>query len=154
MLEKTRLQPAGFALDFGECASLCEEPECQKTIGLLKQVGFHMVAGGLPSQFFGFERLQKLGTDCLRIDAALVRAALADKGAETLVRAIIEIAKENRMAVLADGVDRIDSLLFLTGSGCDAFQGAICSADLGLADLVQRAGSGANSREIGIGRGI
>jgi EAL domain-containing protein (putative c-di-GMP-specific phosphodiesterase class I) len=92
--------------------------------------------------------------DFLRIDAGLVQTALADKGAETLVRAMIEIARENRMTVLAEGVDRIDSLLFLTECGCDAFQGAVCSGDLGLANLVQRAGSAVNSAEIGIVRGI
>jgi EAL domain-containing protein (putative c-di-GMP-specific phosphodiesterase class I) len=59
----------------------------------------------------------------LKIDRTFVRDLSTDADDATLTRAIINLAKNLRLKVVAEGVETEAQLAFLSANGCDEMQG-------------------------------
>ena len=73
--------------------------------------------------YSALSHLQRFPIDRIKIDRAFLRelAAGGDKG--TIVTAILALAKNLGVAVMAEGVETGEQLRFLTLHGCDELQG-------------------------------
>lgn len=67
--------------------------------------------------------LTKLPLDKLKIDRAFVKDIAKDSDANTVVSAIVSMAKSLRLKVVAEGVETAEQLDYLKECGCDAVQG-------------------------------
>ena len=75
-------------------------------------------------------RLRRLPIDKLKIDRSFVAELGIDRDAETIVRAIIALARSLGMTVTAEGVENELQLTFLIAEGCDFAQGYHLSVPL------------------------
>ena len=75
-------------------------------------------------------RLRRLPIDKLKIDRSFVAELGIDRDAETIVRAIIALARSLGMTVTAEGVENDSQLTFLIAEGCDFAQGYHLSVPL------------------------
>jgi EAL domain-containing protein (putative c-di-GMP-specific phosphodiesterase class I) len=97
--------------------------------------GLHDLGVGLALDHFGADhtslaQLRRLPATTLRVDRELVEAALVDGGGVRVLAAVTTLAHLLGMAVVADAVERPDTLAVLRHVGCDAAQGALFSRPL------------------------
>jgi EAL domain-containing protein (putative c-di-GMP-specific phosphodiesterase class I) len=67
--------------------------------------------------------LKRFPIDTLKIDRTFVRDISTDADDATLTRAIIKLAQNLRLKVVAEGVETEVQLAFLCSNGCDEMQG-------------------------------
>ena len=78
---------------------------------------------------------KKLNLDILKIDRAFVQDIINDMNDAALVEAILSIAKNFKMKVIAEGVEELDQIKYLVAMGCRFYQGYYYSRPLPAADF-------------------
>jgi EAL domain-containing protein (putative c-di-GMP-specific phosphodiesterase class I) len=71
--------------------------------------------------------LKRFHIDYLKIDQSFVHGINADSTDESIVRSIIALGKNLKLAVIAEGVESDDQRAFLETEACDEMQGFLCS---------------------------
>jgi len=70
-----------------------------------------------------FELLHRVGADIMKIDRRFVRSLVADERSRRVIAAMVRLAHELGMHVVAEGVESPLQWEWLTDIGCDAVQG-------------------------------
>jgi EAL domain-containing protein (putative c-di-GMP-specific phosphodiesterase class I) len=70
-----------------------------------------------------FELLHRVGADIMKIDRRFVRPLIADERSRRVIAAMVRLAHELEMQVVAEGVESQLHWDWLTEIGCDAVQG-------------------------------
>jgi EAL domain-containing protein (putative c-di-GMP-specific phosphodiesterase class I) len=76
--------------------------------------------------------------DTLKIDRSFIAQLGTDPDADSIVDAIISIAKALRLSVVAEGVETEEQLAYLLTRGCDQIQGFLISKALPADELERR----------------
>ena len=115
------------------CSSLCIEitegllldthPEVTRHLGELRAAGMTVSLDDFGTGYSSLTYLQKLDIDCLKIDQSFVRNLSPGSTALTLCKAIIAMAHELGMLVVAEGVETEQQHQLLMEAGCDHGQG-------------------------------
>ena len=87
-------------------------------------------------------RLKRFPLDALKIDSSFVRDITTDADDAAITRAIITMAHNLELAVIAEGVETEDQLDFLSANGCDQIQGYYFSIPLSADDCTALIRSG------------
>ncbi|MNG00871.1 Phytochrome-like protein cph2 [compost metagenome] len=105
-------------------SALMEDPVASmQTLTALKQLDAHLTIDDFGTGYSSLAYLQKLPVDSLKIDQSFVARMTSNDGSAQIVRAIIELAHNLDLTVVAEGVE--DQLTFnqLGQYGCDIAQG-------------------------------
>ena len=115
------------------CSSLCIEitegllldthPEVTRHLGELRAAGMTVSLDDFGTGYSSLTYLQKLDIDCLKIDQSFVRNLSPGSTDLTLCKAIIAMAHELGMQVVAEGVETEQQHQLLMAAGCDHGQG-------------------------------
>jgi EAL domain-containing protein (putative c-di-GMP-specific phosphodiesterase class I) len=96
----------------------------------LKSRGINISIDDFGTGFSSLASLKRLPIDALKIDQSFVRDATTDDDDAALVMAIITLAHNLRLKVIAEGVETEDQLRFLQLLRCDEIQGYFFSKPL------------------------
>lgn len=127
-LEKTNYDPHKLELELTETALLDET-----VIPLIKEfnnMGIGLAVDDFGTGYSGLSYLKRFSIDKLKIDQSFIRDIPASNDSITIVSAIIAMAKELKVNVLAEGVETEEQLQFLKSKGCDFIQGYYYSKPL------------------------
>ena len=80
-------------------------------------------------------RLKDLPIDILKIDRSFVSEAHLDRDAGTMVRAMVQLAKNLGMIPLAEGIETAEELAFLRALNCPLAQGYLFSRPVPASDI-------------------
>ena len=94
-------------------------------------VGFSMDDFG--TGYSSLSYLKRLPIEQLKIDRTFIRDLATDSDDAMIVQAIIGMARNLRLDVIAEGVETANQLEFLRANGCFAFQGYLFSPPIALA---------------------
>ena len=129
VLEETGLAPESLKLEITE-SSLIENPEtAAATLKLLKDLGMRISLDDFGTGYSSLSYLHRFPIDTIKIDRSFITRINLSKNSE-IVRAIITLARNLGMEVIAEGVETDEQISRLTGMNCGYVQGYMFSKPL------------------------
>ncbi len=125
IMRSYELSPTSLELEITE-TTLMENPE--RTIKLLDQlyaIGLHLAIDDFGTGYSSLSALQQFPISTLKIDKSFVRHVSTDPDDATLVSTIVQMGRNLRLDVVAEGVESEDQLNFLQSTGCTYAQGLL-----------------------------
>lgn len=100
------------------------------SLEVLRENGVHTAIDDFGKGFSSLTQLKRLPIDALKIDGSFVRGVVTDRDDAAIVQAIIGLAKNLDLHVVAEGVETAEQMSFLTKHGCGEAQGYLISRPL------------------------
>ncbi|PWK50777.1 bifunctional diguanylate cyclase/phosphodiesterase [Pleionea mediterranea] len=123
LLAESHMPPELLELEITE-TMLMEDPDSAiTTLTQLKEMGVRIAVDDFGTGYSSLSYLKKLPIDTLKIDKAFVQDLGKDKDDEAITNAIISLAKNLKLNVIAEGVENSEQLYFLKNAGCQQVQG-------------------------------
>jgi EAL domain-containing protein (putative c-di-GMP-specific phosphodiesterase class I) len=136
ILEETGWSPKYLELELTESSIMQDAEFAAEMLTRLKNMGINISIDDFGTGFSSLGSLKRLPIDALKIDQSFVREATTDPDDAALVMAIITLAHNLRLRVVAEGVETEDQLRFLQLLRCDEIQGYFFSKPLPADKLV------------------
>jgi diguanylate cyclase (GGDEF)-like protein/PAS domain S-box-containing protein len=105
-------------------SSLTMDPVRVKTIlREIRDLGIRVALDDFGTGYSSLSRLQHLPIDVLKIDRTFVQDVAHDASARSIVRSMIRLTHSLGMVPLAEGIETVEQLGFITDHGCALAQG-------------------------------
>lgn len=130
VIRDSGVQPGAIKLEITERV-LVDDPELA-LIGLshLRELGASVAVDDFGTGYSSLSYLHRFRPDTLKIDQSFVRSMLQDEGSLRIVRAIVGLARELDILVVAEGVEQVAEFKRLQDLGCHYAQGYLLSRPL------------------------
>ena len=123
ILEKTGLDPAKLELEITESIIMKNVQESVNKLMQLKKLGVKFSIDDFGTGYSSLSYLKEFPIGTLKIDRSFVDQVPKDKNDTAIVKAIIDLAHNLNLNVIAEGVESPEHLQFLEQNGCDRIQG-------------------------------
>ena len=130
ILQETGLNAHDLELELTESSIMKNAESAVRTLGELKAMGVKIAIDDFGTGYSSLGYLKRLPIDTLKIDRSFVCDVTTDPDDAALVMAIITLAHNLRLKVIAEGVDSEEQLRFLHLLRCDEWQGYLFSKPL------------------------
>lgn len=140
LLRETKADPNFFTLEVTE--SLLAENLCEvsRKLSSLKELGVRIALDDFGTGYSSLQYINQLPLDYIKLDQSFV-ARLFDSGKdERLLRTIINMGKELRLEIIAEGVETKEQLEWLRTAGCGKIQGFLFSRPVSWEDIEKMTG--------------
>jgi diguanylate cyclase (GGDEF)-like protein len=114
-------------LEITENCLVENEEAASRLLEQLKGIGVAVSLDDFGTGFSSLSYLKRFPVDILKIDQSFVRDIAVDPDDAAIVSAIISIAQNLDLGVIAEGVETEEQLAFLRGRGCPEMQGFLMS---------------------------
>jgi sensor c-di-GMP phosphodiesterase-like protein len=104
--------------------------ETRQTIAALQGLGFRIAIDDVGTGHSGLSYMLKLGVDIIKIDKMFVDAIGTDRNSTTIVETLVDLARNMRMDVVAEGVENFEQVMHLRTLGVRAAQGYVFAPPL------------------------
>ncbi|WP_199228140.1 EAL domain-containing protein [Salipaludibacillus keqinensis] len=126
VLQETGLAPSNLVLEITESMAMDFEYSLN-VLRKLKRLGVCISIDDFGKGYSSLNYLKKFPIDSLKIDKSFVRDILKDDDDVNIVKAIITLAHNLGLRVIAEGVERKEQLELLKSYDCDEIQGYLFS---------------------------
>ncbi len=123
ILQATGASPHHLELEITESQLIKDLDGAAATIARLKNLGLALSIDDFGTGYSSLSYLQKLPIDCLKIDRSFVAAIDSATHPGYIAHAIISLAHNMQMTVVAEGVETSEQELRLRDWGCEQLQG-------------------------------
>jgi diguanylate cyclase (GGDEF)-like protein len=127
VLRKHRVKSSYLKLELTESVVLDDMQGTVEIMHALKGLGVGLSMDDFGTGYSSLSYLKILPLDQLKIDQSFVRDITSDPNDAVLVQTIIDMARNFRLNVIAEGVETEAQLAFLKQHGCMAYQGYLFS---------------------------
>lgn len=123
ILSETRLDPTDLEIELTETL-IMENPESAAILlGRIRDLGVKVAIDDFGTGYSSLSYLKRLPIDTIKLDRSFVMGATTDPDDAALVMAIVTLAHNLRLRVIAEGVETDDQVAFLRLLRCDEAQG-------------------------------
>lgn len=122
ILQETGYPPEYLELEITEGMTLDVESASGK-MRQLRDLGVQISIDDFGTGYSSLNYLKRLPISRLKVDRSFVRDIETDLGDRDIVKAIIAMAHNLKITVIAEGVENQEQLSFLEANGCDEIQG-------------------------------
>jgi len=130
VLKETGINPNHLELEITESAVFDNLDYAKNAINKLRAMGVGISIDDFGIGYSSLEYLNWLPVSSIKIDKSFIKGLAINSSSKTIVSAIIAIAHELSLEVIAEGVERHEQLDFLRKEKCHFFQGFLCSPPL------------------------
>ncbi len=123
MLHRYHVKPARLKLELTESVVLNDIDDVTAKMSALRALGVKLSLDDFGTGYSSLSYLKRLPLDQLKIDQSFIRDIATDPGDAGMVRSIIDMAKNFKQEVIAEGVETEAQLDFLEQNDCMAYQG-------------------------------
>ena len=123
ILSETGLNPAKLELEITESIIMKDVKESVKKLIKLKKLGVKFSIDDFGTGYSSLSYLKEFPIGTLKIDRSFVDQVPTDKNDTAIVKAIIDLAHNLNLNVIAEGVENPEHLQFLEQNDCDRIQG-------------------------------
>lgn len=134
LLKDTKLPPNSLKLELTESVIMKTTNLSSEIFSVLNQRGMHIIIDDFGVGYSSLNRLIKLPVDTLKIDRSFVSSIIVDSNSLNVTRAIIDLAHNLDMEVIAEGVESEGQFQILGRLGCHYVQGYFISKPMNADD--------------------
>jgi EAL domain-containing protein (putative c-di-GMP-specific phosphodiesterase class I) len=122
-LQRYQIPPHQLELEITESLLLDDQPTTQTLMQQLKGMGLRLSIDDFGTGYSALSYLRRFSLDVLKIDRSFITDLPNNQDLGALVRAIIYMAHELNLKVIAEGIETHEQLAFLRAQNCDYGQG-------------------------------
>jgi EAL domain-containing protein (putative c-di-GMP-specific phosphodiesterase class I) len=123
VLRETGFPAERLQLEITESSVLEQRAPTVATLNALRRLGVSIVVDDFGTGYAALTALKWLPLDGLKIDRSFVSNLVSSPTDATLATGLITIARGLSIQVMAEGVETVDQMRFLTRHGCARMQG-------------------------------
>jgi diguanylate cyclase (GGDEF)-like protein/PAS domain S-box-containing protein len=136
ILAETRFAPHRLKLEITESVFFEHQDRAVAMLDQLRETGIEINIDDFGTGYSNLGYLKKLPVSALKIDRSFVSMIDADGGNDEIVRAIITLARNLGLKVIAEGVESQVQLDVLKQLGCESAQGYLFAEPMRFQDLL------------------
>jgi diguanylate cyclase (GGDEF)-like protein/PAS domain S-box-containing protein len=136
-IETSNINPRLFELELTESTIMPNAEQSIERLVKLKLLGLKIAIDDFGTGFSSLSYLHRFPIDILKIDQSFIKHLSSYEDDASIVTAIIKMAHDLRIQVIAEGVETDKQFKFLQKQGCDYVQGYYVSKPLPLAELYE-----------------
>jgi diguanylate cyclase (GGDEF)-like protein/PAS domain S-box-containing protein len=130
ILQSAGLEARHFELEVTEGALAEKADQAVELLKRFKELGFSIAVDDFGTGYSSLAYLKTFPLDRLKIDRSFVRDIVTDSNDRAITSAVIALAHNLKLCVVAEGVEEVAQLDFLRQRGCDCIQGYYFSRPL------------------------
>jgi EAL domain-containing protein (putative c-di-GMP-specific phosphodiesterase class I) len=123
ILQETQLAPSNLKLEITESAFIDDVCAAQVTLKRAQSLGIEWSLDDFGTGYSSLSHLDRLHVDTLKVDRSFVSRIHVDQSGSEMVRAIVALAHNLGMDVVAEGVETAEQSAQLQALGCEYAQG-------------------------------
>jgi EAL domain-containing protein (putative c-di-GMP-specific phosphodiesterase class I) len=123
ILGETSLDPRSLELEITETSIMENADSAVKALSAIRELGVRIAIDDFGTGYSSLSYLKRLPIDTVKLDQSFVKGATSDPSDAALVMAIITLAHNLRLRVIAEGVETEEQREFLWLLRCDEVQG-------------------------------
>jgi diguanylate cyclase (GGDEF)-like protein len=153
ILERTRLSPDRLKLEVTETALMGDDNVTRDNLMALHEVGIPISLDDFGTGYSSLSHLRQVPLNRIKIDMSFVSGVMRDSGSESIVRAILMLARELRLQTTAEGIETRAQHNWLLANGCVDGQGYLFGRPESAAKARERihAGRSASMPRVAVG---
>jgi len=127
ILKEIGLDPQWLELEITESVAMQNGEASVEMLSFFKELGIRISIDDFGTGFSSLNYLRRMPIDTLKIDQSFIQDISTGKNGEEVVSAIIQLAKNLRLKVIAEGVETNSQWSFLKTKQCNEMQGFLFS---------------------------
>jgi len=127
IMQKHSIPANLLEMELTESALVEDVDKAVETLQRINELGLSIAIDDFGSGYSSFGYLTRFPIDCLKIDRTFIRDIPFSKDDMTVTRAIVGMAKNLSLKIVAEGVETVEQAAFLKEHGCDIAQGYLYS---------------------------
>ena len=135
-LDEVGLDPKYLKLELTESMLMDSTDASVRKLEALRALGVSIAADDFGTGYSSLSYLKRLPIDTLKIDRSFVTDVHKSSDSAAIVTAIIALAYSLRLNVIAEGVEEIQEMNFISALGCHLIQGFYFSKPLTESDFI------------------
>lgn len=136
-LAEAKLAPQYLNLELTESSIMGDTQTYIYAMNALKKLGVGLVIDDFGTGYSSLSYLKRFPVNKIKIDKSFVRDIHIDEDDKAIVQAIIAMAQQLKLRVVAEGVETREQLTFLQTHHCDEIQGFYFSPPINAKELGQ-----------------
>ena len=122
------LDARALEIELTESALMTDPEESAGVLKQLRKMGISIAIDDFGTGYSSLSYLRRFPIDKLKIDRSFIRDLTISRTDESIVRAIVSLARSVGLKVVAEGIETVEQLEFVTRLECDQWQGYHCCA--------------------------
>jgi len=136
-LETYRLDPGRLELEITESLLMEHTRDTMDLLEELSEIGVRLVLDDFGTGYSSLSYLKRLPVHALKVDQSFVRGVTTNTHDAAIATAIIVLAHNLGLTVVAEGVETREQMEFLRERGCDELQGFLFGTPFASEDAVR-----------------